>query len=862
MEMDLGELGKVGRTSLLGRHRRRGRAARRSGSARCVGDRRRLQHRAVRRRRADRDQRRDHRPGLRRPPRARHDRGAGRARRRGRRRRDGSHGPHRRRARRHRGHGVGRRRRCDHRSSRSRSSSSAALVALWLAPQLFDCHRARVAVGGHARGARARVHAGVRRARRRSPSSPSSSARSSPGSRSGGRAQSERIRRELAPVGHLFIPVFFLADRHRRRRLELRQLDRAARRRRSCSSVAVVGKLRRGGRRRRHPSDRLLVGLGHASPRRGRPDLRHHRAPSRRARRRPVRRAPPRRARDDARHARAAAARYRAPPRARGGADADELRTRSNPPGGWIRSSTARSALAVPPAGRTARSSSRSTAAGRVGRARPVRGAARLVRRPAAATSLPWRSDDAARSSTCSRAATPRSWRFLDALDVLPRALPELADALRAPAGRRVRARPARLHRWETLERLGELRDHRRGERRMGRAHVPRTGADRRVPARRGRRPRRCGVVATQRLVERLGLGNAAEHEIALLVARARPHVRPGAPATTGSEERSSARGAPARPRDRPAAFLSRRCVPTTACSAGTAGRAARAGPAQLRATRWSAPEARDPRRPAPVGGRGSLVGLPATPVDRDGATRVRRVAAAGGDRAPRGAAGRVGGGGRHEVRSGYAAGPRTPAGGVVDVVAADRHGLLARVAGVLCDARLDVGAAVGGDMAGRPGASSLRDARGRHPTRPRAAATVVAAVDGPWSPTACAAPRSTSTTRRRPGTRSAGSAPPTQPGCWRDRGAFAAAGVDVHAAVGDDPAGRAADRFEVSRDTRLDAGARAVVRHNLEHGVELPGTPLRPADVVAERRPRCVGVSHPSGSRHRHDISTRLTVS
>ena len=67
MEMDLGELGKVGRASLLGRHRRRRRCRWSSGSARCalIGDE--LQHRAVRRRGADRDERRHHRPRLRRP---------------------------------------------------------------------------------------------------------------------------------------------------------------------------------------------------------------------------------------------------------------------------------------------------------------------------------------------------------------------------------------------------------------------------------------------------------------------------------------------------------------------------------------------------------------------------------------------------------------------------------------------------------------------------------------------------------------------------------------------------------------------------------------------------------------------------
>ena len=50
-----------------------------------------------------------------------------------------------------------------------------------------------------------------------------------------------------------------------------------------------------------------------------------------------------------------------------------------------------------------------------------------------------------------------RSWRFLDALDVLPRAFPELADALRGRRNDPFLLDPAGLHRWETLERLREL---------------------------------------------------------------------------------------------------------------------------------------------------------------------------------------------------------------------------------------------------------------------------------------------------------------------------------------------------------------------------------------------------------------------
>ena len=50
-----------------------------------------------------------------------------------------------------------------------------------------------------------------------------------------------------------------------------------------------------------------------------------------------------------------------------------------------------------------------------------------------------------------------RSWRFLDALGVLPRAFPELAPALRERRDDPFLLDPTGLHQWETLERLQEL---------------------------------------------------------------------------------------------------------------------------------------------------------------------------------------------------------------------------------------------------------------------------------------------------------------------------------------------------------------------------------------------------------------------
>ena len=113
-----------------------------------------------------------------------------------------------------------------------------------------------------------------------------------------GSSASERIQRELAPVGHLLIPVFFLEIGIQARVetfVEPEVLGIAG----ALLAVAIVGKLvavgRRLGRAGRQASDRARDD----SARRSRPDLRHHRAPRGHSRRQPLRRAPARRAGDD-----------------------------------------------------------------------------------------------------------------------------------------------------------------------------------------------------------------------------------------------------------------------------------------------------------------------------------------------------------------------------------------------------------------------------------------------------------------------------------------------------------------------------------------------------------------------------------
>ena len=209
LEMDLKELGKVGRTSLqvatvgvvaplvlgLGGHVDHGRG---------------LQHGALRRRGAHRDERGHHRSGVRRPARARHPRGPRGARRGRRRRRHGPRRAHRRRSPRHRGIGVA----AVGRSGSSRwpcSSSPSAACSACASPR--RCSPPSTASRGQPGTAR-RDRASRSRSRSPSwptwPSWPRSSAPSSPASRCRQADQSERIRRDLTPVGHLFIPVFFL----------------------------------------------------------------------------------------------------------------------------------------------------------------------------------------------------------------------------------------------------------------------------------------------------------------------------------------------------------------------------------------------------------------------------------------------------------------------------------------------------------------------------------------------------------------------------------------------------------------------------------------------------------------------------
>ena len=253
-----------GRPGLAARRdRRRRRPDGRSGIGAMELRRRRLQHVAVRRRRAHGDERRHHRPGVRRPAGPGHDRGAHRARRRRGRRRDGPRRAHRRRAPRHRGLGVaccrsagiiavavaflvarrassacGSRRRCSALVERV-SRSTGTMVALALAFTLALRRAGRRRQAGPDR----------RRLRRRhrprpQPTSPSASGASS------------------TPVGHLFIPVFFLQIGIDADIAAFGRRRGAARRRRAPGRSPSSGKLVSPLGAIGAPGDKLLIGLG------------------------------------------------------------------------------------------------------------------------------------------------------------------------------------------------------------------------------------------------------------------------------------------------------------------------------------------------------------------------------------------------------------------------------------------------------------------------------------------------------------------------------------------------------------------------------------------------------------------------
>ena len=161
-----------------------------------------------------------------------------------------------------------------------------------------------------------------------------------------------------------------------------------------------------------------------------------------------------------------------------------------------------------------------------------------------------------------------------------------------------------------------------------------------------------------------------------------------------------------------------------------------------------------------------------------------------------------------------------------LDVVASDRHGLLARVAGVLAALGYDVARALAVTWPGGPALESFLVRGAAEPDVLQLRSAFEAAVDGPLVTEPVDGAEVVFDDSASPWYTICEVRAPDSPGLLGAiAGAFAAAGVDVHGAAVTTVQGVATDRFEVNhRGTRLTPAARAEVRHNLAHGVELPG--------------------------------------
>ncbi len=431
-------------------------------------------------------------------------------------------------------------------------------------------------------------------------------------------------------------------------------------------------------------------------------------------------------------------------------------------------------------------------------------------------------------------AGNTRSWRFLEVLDVLPRALPELRDALRDRQQNPLLLDTSWLHRWDTLERLTDLRGQIEGSEAYGHLEHP----DRVLlagflldvlPRREAR------IAATRRLVGRLDLGARAEREIALLV-----------------DDPEMMLDLSARPEERPVLELATHLGDAETVRAAYVLAAARADDGGLVPLRRlhdlvqsviASPEFGADARELVNRRRADAVRLSSGSDDV-----VARI-----DDAPReyllsepadaiAAHAELLAGWRRRGPNRCRVGIRpTEFAGrwLIDVVADDRAGLLARVAHVLQEADCDVVQAV---AAGWPDGAALESCLVEAPSAPDSEALLAAVTavndvplhteplagfdigfdDGtsPWF-TVC-----TVTAPDAPGLLSSIS------------GSLAAAGVDVHRARISVAAGTATDRFTVSyAGGKLPAARREVISGHLARGVGLAQPPSRRALVWARVR-------------------------
>lgn len=330
-------------------------------------------------------------------------------------------------------------------------------------------------------------------------------------------AQAERIQSELTPVGHLFIPVFFLQigiDANVRELIRPEVLLLAG----GLLAVAIAGKLGSAAGVIGLPADKLLIGLGMLP--RGEvglifagiglregllgenlyaslllvvlsttliaPPLLRWRLVRVRASRRAVTAAPT-----------------------------------PMPEGGWLRTSGGEVALTGRPPPYVGLHLALQAAV-RVGRARPRAELLQWFAELGEDTQLRWDAAATRELFELLRHGNARSWRFLETTGILERVLPELADALRRRRADASELDPVRVMRWALVERIHDLAEGVAGvdpiarREHQGLAHPQWLLLAALILEAAG--PGESPIQAARRLVQRLELGAAAEQEVALLV--------------------------------------------------------------------------------------------------------------------------------------------------------------------------------------------------------------------------------------------------------------------------------------------------------------------------------------------------------
>lgn len=321
----------------------------------------------------------------------------------------------------------------------------------------------------------------------------------------------DRIRRELAPVGHLFIPVFFLQigiDADVQEFIHPKVIGLAA----ALMVIAVLGKIASAAGLWGSPGDRLLVGLGMIP--RGEVGLIFATIGLRQG--------------VFGQDVYAAlllvvlATTLLTPPLLRWrllGLQATPALTRPavpQPEGGWLKvvpgaGGGSVELAAEPPASRALSIALEAALLGSAHRPGTLllEWLGRLPDRP-----LPW--DRAARDRFFELLAAggPRSWRFLALTGVLDRALPELGEALARRQADPFELDPTGALRWPRLSRLQRV------EERLSLAHPERLLMAALVldATEEGEGP---AVAVARRMVQRLDLGAAAEQAVANMVADA-----------------------------------------------------------------------------------------------------------------------------------------------------------------------------------------------------------------------------------------------------------------------------------------------------------------------------------------------------